>query len=267
MIPSRAGAPGIVVAAFALALAPGCAGKKKSDATSQFLAAPELVALAEAELADRDFRKARTHLERVTYSPSDRTELEPKVRLLLADVAFWQGDDLSMIEARAKYQDFASLYPNHPRAAYAQFQAGIASFKQVRDPSRDQAQTKIAIADLREVLKRFPDSPYARAARSRLDEAEGLLAEHEYDVALFYLKKKKYKAAEDRLRGLLDAYPRYEARDKVYVGLGRALLGGGNAAEGKAFLDKVIEDWPGGKWAAEARETLDDFAKRAEKPA
>jgi outer membrane protein assembly factor BamD len=257
----------MLVAGFATSLVAGCAGKKGPAGASGFLPAPELVALAEAELADRDFRKARTYLERVTYSPAERTELEPKVRLLLADVAFWQGDDLSMIEARAKYQDFASLYPNHPRAAYAQFQAGVASFQQVRDPSRDQAQTKIAIADLREVLKRFPDSPYARAARSRLDEAEGFLAEHEYDVAAFYLKKKKYKAAEDRLRGLLDAYPRYGARDKVYVGLGRALLGAGNAAEGRAFLDKVLEDWPEGEWAREARETLDDFAKRTEKPA
>ncbi len=267
MTPSRRGVAGILVAAFLVALVPGCAGKKKSKASTEFLTARELVALAEAELADRDFRKARTYLERVTYSPADRVELEPTVRLLLADVAFWQGDDLSMIEARAKYQDFASLYPNHPRAAYAQFQAGIASLRQVRDPSRDQAQTKVAIADFREVLKRFPDSPYARAARSRLDDAEALLAEHEYDVATFYLKKKKYKAAEDRLRGLLDAYPRYEARDKVYVGLGRALLGSGKDAEGKAFLDKVLEDWPGGKWAREAQETLDDFEKRAEKPA
>ena len=243
----------------------GCAGKKKKDPTRQFLPATELIQMAKQELASRDFRKARVYLERVSYSPAERPTLEPTVRLLLADVAFWQGDDLSLIEARSKYQDFASLYPNDPRAAYAQFQSGMASFRQVRVSSRDQSQTRTAISDFREVLRRYPDSPFARAARSKIDEAESYLAEHEYSVGAFYLKKKKYVAAESRLRSLLNTYPRYVEKDKVYVAIGRTLLATGNDAEGKAFLDRVVEDYPGGKWTKEARDVLADWEKRSKK--
>jgi outer membrane protein assembly factor BamD len=242
----------------------GCAGKRKADPTRQFLPAEELIALAEKEIAERDFRKARTYLERVSYSPAERPALEPTVRILLADTAFWQGDDFSLIEARSKYQDFASLYPNDPRAAYAQFQAGMAAFRQVRASSRDQGQTRTAIGDLREVLRRFPDSPYARAARSKIDEAESYLAEHEYEVGVFYLKKKKYVAAEGRLRGLLNTYPRYAEKDKVYVQLGRSLLASGNEAEGRAFLDRVLEDYPSGKWADRAQKTLEKWAEQSD---
>jgi outer membrane protein assembly factor BamD len=248
-----------------VALTWGCAGKKNAGATRQFLPATELVELAKQELAARDFRKARLYLERVSYSPAERPTLEPTVRLLLADVAFWQGDDFSLIEARSKYLDFASLYPSDPRAAYAQFQAGMASMRQVRSPARDQSQTRTAISDLREVLRRYPDTPFARAARFKMDEAEGYLAEHEYDVGAFYLKKKQYVAAENRLRSLLNTYPRYAERDKVYVALGRSLLGAGNESEGKAFLERVVADYPGGKWAGAATDVLADHAKRSAK--
>lgn len=252
----RAGSLAALAAALLL-LAPGCAARKeRKRLESQFLPAERLVELARQEIAARNLRRARTYLERVNYSPAERPTLEPIVRLLLADVAFWQGDDLSLIEARSKYQDFVTLYGDHPRAPYALFQAGMCSFKQARSPARDQAQTRTAMSDLRDVIRRYPDSPYARAARTALDDAEAYLAEHEYGVGVFYLKRKRYPAAIERLRNLLEAYPRFGEKDKVYFQLGRALLASGSPAEGRAFLDRVIRDYGSGEYAEDAREIL-----------
>lgn len=242
-----------------LTAAPGCSSTKKGPripALADPAYATQLYDEGMRQLASRSFRKARTTLERIQIAAADRSRLEPLVRLGIADATFFIGDDASLIEARAKYLDFVLVYGDHPKAAYAQFQSGICSLKQVRDGSRDQSQTAIAVADFQEVEKRFPDSPYARAARQRIDVAEANLAEHEYVVGRFYYQRKKYFTAATRLRGLLEKYPRYRDRQKVYFYLGQALLKANSDAEGKIYLDKLVKDYPDGKFAPEAKRAL-----------
>jgi outer membrane protein assembly factor BamD len=257
---------GLRAAALAAALvvavpAPGCAGRKarlERERAAEFVVAQDVYDRAQQEIGRRNLRKARLMLEKIQFSAEDRTRLEPLVRLALADSAFYLGDDLSLIEARAKYQDFVTLYADHPLAPYAAFQAGVCSAKQVRTPSRDQSQTLAAIGDLREVLRRYPDSRFAIAARDAIDQAQANLAEHEYLVGRFYLQKQRYAAAAGRFRHLLDAYPRYAAKDKLYFGLGKALYLSENPAESLAWFDRLYADYPEGKYAASARKFLAD---------
>lgn len=252
-------AAALLVSAALLAAAPGCSSKKSGPripALADPAYASQLYDEGMRELASRKFRKARTTLERIQIAAADRPRLEPLVRLGIADATFFMGGDASMIEARAKYLDFVLVYGDHPKAPYAQFQAGMCSLKQVRDGSRDQSQTAIAVTDFQEIEKRFPDSSYARASRQRIDVAEANLAEHEYVVGRFYYQKKKYFTAASRLRGVLEKYPRYRDRQKVYFYLGQALLKANSDAEGKIYLDKLVKDYPEGKYAPEAKRIL-----------
>ncbi len=209
-----------------------------------------------AEISLGNVRKARIFLDRIQYTPDNRTSLEPRVRLALADVAFYSGDEVSLIDARAKYVDFVTLYADHPRAPYSQLQAGVCSLRQVSHPMRDQNQTLLAMQDLREVERRYPASPLARAARGLLGTAEGNLAEHDYQVGRFYFKKKAYLAATDRFRSVLEAYPRYSGRESVYFYLGQALLRMNNDSEGRIYLDKLVTDYPRGEYVEEAKRLL-----------
>jgi outer membrane protein assembly factor BamD len=249
----------VVALAVAVVAAPGCAArrrKKEEAAIRDNVAAPARYEQAWAELSDHNLRKAKLLLEKIQFSAEDRTTLEPLVRLALADSVFYLGDDLSLIEARAKYLDFVTLYGDHPKAPYAQFQAGMCSLQAVRAPSRDQSQTLVAMDDLKEVIRRFPDSPFARAAELARLRAEANVAEHEFLVARFYLQRKKYRAATDRFRDLLDKYPRYRAKDKLYFHLAQALIASDNEAEGRSFLDRIVSDYPQGEYAGRAKDLL-----------
>ena len=86
------------------------------------LTAEDLYRQGVAAIEQRKLR-VRTLLERI-HSAQDRPDLEPPVRLALADATFYLGDDVSLIEAHAKYLDFVTLYGDHAQAPYAQFQAG-----------------------------------------------------------------------------------------------------------------------------------------------
>jgi len=90
------------------------------------------------------------------------------------------------------------------------------------------------------------------------------LAEHEYLIARFYAKRKKYKAASDRLRGVLDQYPRYAHKDEVYLLLGRALVKMNSTEEGRVYLDKLLADYPGTASAREAKKLLTELGVKPE---
>jgi outer membrane protein assembly factor BamD len=248
----RASAVALVLVATA-----GCAARKEAaDDDYVRLSAQELYQRSLDQLASGSLRKSRQDLERVQFTAENRPKLEPLVRLGLADVTFYQGDQISLIEARTKYLDFVTLYADHPKAPYAQLQAGVCSLKQVRDPSRDQGQTEHAIADLREVERRYPKSIYVDAARDMIEQAEQSLAEHEFRVGYFYYKRKSYLAASERFRIILDRFPKYAEREKLYYYMGQALILGNNDAEGKIYLDKLLTDFPEGQFAEDARKAL-----------
>jgi outer membrane protein assembly factor BamD len=198
-------------------------------------------------------------LQAIQYTADDdRRAIEPLVRLAMADATFYEGNELALIDARNLYLDFVTLYGDHELAPYAQFQAGVCSLEQVVNPAKDQTMTYQAIDDLRVVERRWPDSQYAEAAQSMRMVAGANLADHDYQVGRFYMKRKAFIAAADRFRSVLERFPEYERSDRVYLWLGRALLKMDSEAEARVYLDKLISDYPGGELAHEAQKFLDE---------
>ncbi|HET9298719.1 MAG TPA: outer membrane protein assembly factor BamD, partial [Candidatus Polarisedimenticolaceae bacterium] len=114
---------GLAIAALLAATGAGCASRRKAKQEVALATAEDLYRQGVAALEQGKLREARSLLERIQYTAQDRPDLEPLVRLGLADATFFLGDDVSLIEARAKYLDFVTLYGDHPQAPYAQFQA------------------------------------------------------------------------------------------------------------------------------------------------
>ena len=88
----------------------GCASKKKAMQAPVF-SAGERYAQGMGLLEQHKLGKAvRTLSEINNYTTENRVELEPKVRLALADATYYQGTDLALIDSRALYLDFVTLY-------------------------------------------------------------------------------------------------------------------------------------------------------------
>ena len=253
----------VIALATLLLCSPGCAAKKKAETTpTEVIDAEAVLAQVDVLMAHRQLRKAKNLLGKVQFTQANRATYEPLVRLALADSTYYLGDDLSLIEARSKYLDFVTLYSDHPRAPYAQFQAGMCSVKQIYAASRDQTQTQLAIDDFREIDKRWPGTPYARAARQFIGKGQDGLAEHEFIVGTFYWKKRAYQAATERFTDLLEKFPAYGQKDKVYYWLGRTLIDARSPDEGRVWLDQVLNQYPRGKYAKFSTELLADAAKK-----
>ena len=246
-----------------LVLAAGAScGKKKEKGMAEIVTAQQALVRVDDAMARHQLRKAKTLLGKVQFTTEERAEYEPLIRIALADATYYLGDDLSLIEARSKYLDFVTLYGDHPKAPYAQFQAGMCSVKQIYSATRDQAQTKVAIDDFEAVSRRWPNSAFARAARQFVGKGRDGLAEHEFIVGNFYRKKKAYDAATERFQSLLETYPEFRNKDKVYYWLGWTYLRNRNEADARTFLDRVVTEYPNSKYAKKAQEILLEQAKR-----
>lgn len=253
----------VLLACLAIPLGPGCGGKKSDVVDASEIPSAESFGRAQSLLAKRDLRQALNALKRVQFSSETQGETEPLTRLALADATFYQGSALGWIDARNLYLDFVTLNADHPLAPYAQLQVGHCSLKQVEQPSRDQALTRQAISDLREVQRRWADSSYVALAEMMLREARANLAEAEYLVGHFYLRRKEFVAAIGRLKALPVAFPEYPELDKVMYELSQAYKRNGDQAEASAELRRLLAQFPDGEWSAPAERLLAELEPTA----
>ncbi|WP_456430763.1 outer membrane protein assembly factor BamD [Thermosulfuriphilus sp.] len=124
--------------------------------------------------------------------------------LKMADCKFYSG---SYEEAIVLYEQFEKLHPTNEAIPYVIFQIGSAYYRMMLSPDRDQTNTRKAIEAYERLLRDYPDSPYTFEARRRIGRCRDNLAAHEYYVAHYYFRVKKYRAAYARLEYLLKIYP------------------------------------------------------------
>jgi outer membrane protein assembly factor BamD len=269
---------GLAAAAFAAALAAaslaplaGCASKgpKKPDAiTQELLTTPkeQLFEKGKALIDKKKYDNGRKYLNHVFENyPNDPVGRE--ALMLVADSYFRQKTTSSYTEARYRYRDYLNRYPGAPRRDYARYQFALCYDKEHETPDRDQTATREAIEQYNSLIREFPDSGYAGAARERIRQLTDLLAEHDFGIGYFYLRKGSAASALGRFTQLEQRYPNYTAKDKLYYYRGVALDRLGRKDEARQYLGKVLEEYPASDYAKKAKSKLGKAPPAPEKPA
>jgi outer membrane protein assembly factor BamD len=219
------------------------------------------------ELEAGHYYKARTIFERIVKRGNDDPRLAPLVLLGLADAYYGKKGVLNLSEAMTRYANFLTFYPTHERADYAQYQLALCHFQQVYAADRDQKETHVALDEFHKVQAQFPQSPYVDLAAEKILEGNDLLADHEFRVGRFYFEQGRYLGAVARFTGILDHYPRYVAKDRVYYYLAQSLFRTERPEEGAVYLQKLRETYPDSEWAKKAGELLQTTAATSGSPA
>jgi len=212
--------------------------------------------IAVAQSRKKSYANARDTFQKVLGRTDATPDLIAKVHLGLADAYFYDGGILNLAEAQSRYTNFLTFYPNHERADYAQYQLGLCYLKQAANPDRDQDQTRKALDELNKVKTSYPNSEYVGAADQKANEAREVLAEHEFRIGNFYFRRRGYVGALERFRKVLENYPNYSRKDRLYLLLGRSLLALEKNDEGRLYLEKLVAEFPQSRYASQARDIL-----------
>ena len=108
--------------------------------------------------------------------------------------------------ALAATQRYLALHPGGSEAEYAYYLTALCYFDQITDVGRDQATTEQARDALNDIVRRFPESEYAKDARLKLDMVNDQLAGKEMTVGRWYLRSNQTLAAVNRFRNVVENF-------------------------------------------------------------
>jgi len=166
--------------------------------------------------------------------------------------AFAAYEDSEYIKSIASSERFLQLYPGSEDAPYALYLIGQSYYEQISDVQRDQSFTQQALRNLRELIRRYPQSSYAKDARIKIDLAVDHLAGKEMDVGRFYLRKGAYTGAINRFRNVIETYQTTSHVPEALHRLVEAYLSLGIQSEAQTAAAVLGHNYPGSSWYADS---------------
>jgi outer membrane protein assembly factor BamD len=208
-------------------------------------------------LTAREFFKQVT--ETYTASP-----YRPDAKLGIGDTYLGEGTAEALVLAINEFREFLSFYPTHKRADYAQYKLGLAHFRQMRGPQRDQTETREAVRELDTLVTRYPNSSLMPEVKAKLREARDRLSESDYLVGYFYYRQRWYPGAIDRFKTLLKQDPEYTARDGVYFYLAESLTKVKQEAEALPYFERLLQEFEKSQYLQETHKRVAELKALAQ---
>jgi outer membrane protein assembly factor BamD len=147
---------------------------------------------------------------------------------------------------------FIQLHPGNRDVGYAYYLKAISYYVQIVDVERDQKTTESALKALEDVVRRFPDSKYARDAKLKLDFTRDHLAGKEMEIGRYYLKRGQYLAAMNRFKRVIENYQTTTHVPEALERLVECDLALGLTSEAKRNAAVLGYNYPGSAWYGDA---------------
>ena len=165
---------------------------------------------------------------------------------LMAAYAYYQDNKYD--DAINALDRFIQLHPGNRDVAYAYYLRAISYYEQISDVERDQKMTRMALETLEEVVRRFPDSRYARDASLKIDLARDHLAGKHMEIGRFYQGQSEYLAAINRFRAVIQDYQTTTHAPEALHRLVECYLAIGVTDEAQATAAVLGYNFPGSNW-------------------
>src|ERR1700726_3267795 len=223
----------------------GCAGTKDTYVEKPV---EDLYNSAMDQLLDHAYDKAAKSFDEVERQ-HPYSVWATKAQLMSA-YALYEGAkyDESIVAA----DRFIQLHPGHRDVAYAYYLKAISYYIQITDVGRDQKTTEDAVKALDDVVRRFPDSKYARDAKLKLDFTRDQLAGKEMEIGRYYLNRQEYLAAMNRFKRVIDNYQTTTHVPEALERLVECDLALGLTKEAKDNAAVLGYNYPGSRWYGDA---------------
>ena len=247
------------VLALCVAVLSGCASSDAAKILNPD-APSKMYADADALMSRGKFHEASKKFEEVDrehpYSP------EARRAIVMGAYAYYKAGKLP--EAIASAQRYTTMHPGTKEAPLAHHIIASSYFDQMRQPNRDQTATRKALAELKTLKTRYPDSKYAREADNRIRLAEDTLAAAEMEVGRYYLKQDNFVAAINRFKAVVVSYQTTAHVEEALYRLTASYLSLGIASEAQSAAAVLGHNFPNSRWYKESFALLQEKGLKPE---
>ena len=109
-------------------------------------------------------------------------------------------------DAIAELERFLKVYPNYKDIAYAEYLLGLCFYEQIVDEKKDLESIIRSKKVFLRIINNYPDTDFAIDAEFKLDLINDILAAKEMYVGRYYVDRKKWIAAINRFKFVIDNY-------------------------------------------------------------
>ncbi len=236
----------MVAVLAALLVLPGCSAGKKEDYVERpvdkiYNNAMSLMKRGNHVKAAKEFEEVERQHPYSTWASRS---------LVMAAYSYYEANKYDDAILAAKR--YISLHPGGSDAAYANYLVAASQYEQITDVGRDQEVTKKALKSLQEVVRKFPDSDYAKDAKLKIDLAHDHLAGKEMQIGRYYIKKKSYLAAINRFKIVVRKYQTTSHIEEALMRLTELYMTLGITSEAQTAAAVLGHNYPGSKWYEDA---------------
>jgi len=132
-----------------------------------------------------------------------QSEWAPK-SVLLSAYSFYSQNYYE--DALSELDRFFKKYPKHPNTDYAHFLYAMCYYENIIDEKKDLEPLLISKKRFDFIVLNYPDTDFAQDAKFKINLINDVLASKEIYLGKYYLKKKKWVAAINRFKNILEFY-------------------------------------------------------------
>lgn len=181
------------------------------------------------------------------------SEYARKSMVMAAFTNYRQGNYQDAINAGQRY---VAMYPTSEDAAYAQYIVGLSYFRQIRDVTQDQKESRRAIEAMEEVIQRWPESEYVEDARTKVRFARDQLAGKEMQIGRYYQERREYIAAAKRFRYVVENYSNTRHVEEALARLTETYYAMGLTSEAQTAAAVLGHNYPESQWYKDSYKLL-----------
>jgi len=232
-------------------------GSKDDDKVRPPESAENLYNEAVGQFNDRKLKDAVKSFEEVERQhPSSEWAINAQV---MSGYSSYEAQDYAT--AVATLERFTKLYPSNESTPYAYYLVSLCYYEQISDVGRDQKATEQAMQALREVIRRFPETEYARDAKIKLDLTQDHLAGKEMEIGRYYLRHDDYLAAINRFRFVVENFQTTSHVPEALHRLVEAYLRLGVKEEAQRYAAVLGHNFPSSVWYRDSYKLMNGAAK------
>ena len=173
------------------------------DKNKNLLNNPEILyKLAKLNFDTKNFELAREQFKEINkLFPLSNEAIQSEIM-----IAFIDYIQMDYENAILNYKKIINKYPSHKDLDYVYYMIAVCNYEQLQNESLDGYYNDIALNSFYQVIKRFPDSKYSKDSRQKIILVKSNIAAKHMDIGRFYLNNKKYFAALNRFKIVIDEF-------------------------------------------------------------
>ena len=169
---------------------------------------------------------------------------------LMAAFANYQANKYD--EAVIGLDRYIRLHPGNRDVPYAYYLKALSFYERISDVARDQKVTEQALDALTELVRRFPNSKYARDAKLKIDLTRDHLASKQMEIGRYYHDRGHYLASINRFKRVIDEYQMTNHVPEALHRLVEAYTALGVTDEARKVAAVLGYNYPGSKWYSDS---------------